>query len=184
MSVTCWLSVHIHGSVAYPILANDMKNLSWLPKCTPSIILIYQPLKLWNSQISCPIWQMSIPQVCHEKWAIIGIAMIWCISEQLWGITCNKHCCDAFIQIKWVLFCIAMYWLSGYYLILACGSGETPVFWNPVPGHKVACQACVQVPDVVRIVNTERHCCDSQKYQSSEVNRLIVISIIRWNVHR
>ena len=26
-----------------------------------------------------------------KEWAIIAIAMIQCISEQLWGITCNKH---------------------------------------------------------------------------------------------
>ena len=42
------------------------------------------------------------------------MATIRCISEQLWVITCNKHCCEAFIRIEWVLFRIAMYWSSGY----------------------------------------------------------------------
>ena len=40
--------------------------------------------------------------------------MIRCISEQLWVMTCNKNCCDAFIQMKWVLFPIAMNRSSGY----------------------------------------------------------------------
>ena len=37
-----------------------------------------------------------------------------CISEQLWVMTCNKNFCDAFIQMKWVLFPIAMNRSSGY----------------------------------------------------------------------
>ena len=37
-----------------------------------------------------------------------------CISEQLWVITCNKNCCAAFIQMKWVLFPLAMNRSSGY----------------------------------------------------------------------
>ena len=51
----CWL-----GSVAFPILPIHIANLSRLSKCTLSIILIPKPLKLSNSQISYPIWQMSI----------------------------------------------------------------------------------------------------------------------------
>ena len=51
---------------------------------------------------------------CSEEWTIIGIATIRCISEQLWVITCNKNCCEAFIQIRWVLFPIAMNRSSGY----------------------------------------------------------------------
>ena len=60
---------------------------------------------------------MCIPAVCCEEWAILGMATIWCISKQLWGKTCNKDCSEAFIQIKWVLFCNARYWSSGYNLI-------------------------------------------------------------------
>ena len=60
---------------------------------------------------------MRIPGVCCEEWAIIGMVTIRCISKQLWGKTCNKHCSEAFIQMKWVLFRIAMYWSSGYNLI-------------------------------------------------------------------
>ena len=42
------------------------------------------------------------------------MATIRCISEQLWIITCNKNCCEAFIKIRWVLFPIAMNQSSGY----------------------------------------------------------------------
>ena len=55
----CW-----HGSVAFPILPIHIANLSQLSKCTLPIISIPKPLKLSNSQISYPIWQMSIPDVC------------------------------------------------------------------------------------------------------------------------
>ena len=51
----CW-----HGSVAFPILPIHIANLSRLSKCTLPIISIPNPLKLSNSQISYPIWQMSI----------------------------------------------------------------------------------------------------------------------------
>ena len=36
----------------------------------------------------------------------------------VFGITCNKHFCEAFIQIEWVLFFIAMYRSSGFYPII------------------------------------------------------------------
>ena len=59
---------------------------------------------------------MSMPAEsgCSEEWTIIGMATIRCISEQLWVITCNKNCCEAFIKIRWVLFPIAMNRSSGY----------------------------------------------------------------------
>ena len=43
---------------------------------------------------------MSVSEVCIKEWVIMCMAMIRCISEQLWGITCNKHYCEAFIQLK------------------------------------------------------------------------------------
>ena len=46
MSVTCWLFVDIHGSIAFPILPIDIDNPSRLSKRTLSIISISQPLKL------------------------------------------------------------------------------------------------------------------------------------------
>ena len=88
--------------------------------------------------------------------------MIRCISEELWGITCNKHCCDAFSQIRWVLFHIAVYWLSGHNPIFSPAvSAQLRCVWNHVPGHKVAICAWMLIPDVVGIVKTG-HCCDSQ----------------------
>ena len=51
---------------------------------------------------------------------------------------------------KWVLFRIAIYRSSGYNPIFCPAvSAELPgvlMFWNPVPGHKVACRACVRIP--------------------------------------
>ena len=82
---------------------------------------------------------MSVLSGCSEEW-IIAMAMIRCISEQLWGMTCNKHCCGAFIQIKWVLFPIAMNRISGSNPIYChATSAELPMFWNVVPGG----QGCV-----------------------------------------
>ena len=51
---------------------------------------------------------------------------------------------------KWVLFRIAIYRSSGYNPIFCPAvSAELPgvlMFWNPVPGHKVPCRACVRIP--------------------------------------
>ena len=51
---------------------------------------------------------------------------------------------------KWVLFRIALYRSSGYNPIFCPAvSAELPgvlMFWNPVPGHEVACRACVRIP--------------------------------------
>ena len=51
---------------------------------------------------------------------------------------------------KWVLFRIAIYRSSDYNPIFCPAvSVELPgvlMFWNPVPGHKVACHACVRIP--------------------------------------
>ena len=60
------------------------------------------PYTVINLQTSYPIWQMSVSSSCSEEWALIGMSAIRCIPEQLWGITCSKHC-EAFIQIWWVL---------------------------------------------------------------------------------
>ena len=57
--LVCW-----HGSVAFPILPIHIANLSRLSKCILPLISIPKPLKLSNWQISYPIWQMSIPDVC------------------------------------------------------------------------------------------------------------------------
>ena len=60
----------------------------------------------------------------------------------------HKHWCEAIVQIKWVLYCIAMYWSSGYYpAFFPCNFCGTPVFWNP-PRHMVACHSCTWILDV------------------------------------
>ena len=54
-----------------------------------------------------------------------------------------------------------------YNPIFCPGFGRSSVFKNPVQRHKVACCTCVPdvgLPDLVGIVNTERHCCDSQTH--------------------
>ena len=41
----------------------------------------------------------------------------------------------------------SVFWLQSH--MLPCNYGETPVFWNPVPGlDKVGCHACARIPDV------------------------------------
>ena len=58
---------------------------------------------------------MSVLRVAASKeLTIIGMATIRCIFELLWVITRNKNCCEAFIQIRWVLCPIAMNRSSGY----------------------------------------------------------------------
>ena len=72
---------------------------------------------------------------CSEEWAIIGIPTIRCISEQLWVITCNKNCCEAFYtnEMSTISNCYeSVLWIQSH--MLPCNFGETPVFWNPVPG--------------------------------------------------
>ena len=62
--VRCQQPLVWHGSVAFPILPIHIANLSRLSKCNLPIITIPKPLKLSNSQISYPIWHMSVPDVC------------------------------------------------------------------------------------------------------------------------
>ena len=52
--------------------------------------------------------------VASDEWTIIYMATIRRISEQLWVITRNENCCEAFIQIRWVLCPIAMNRSSGF----------------------------------------------------------------------
>ena len=88
-----------------------------------------------NSQTTYPMWQMSVSSGCSEEWAIIVMAMIWCISEQLLGITCNKHCFQAFIlknKMSTISNCYqSVFWLQSHMLPF----GGIPRFWNPVPGQ-------------------------------------------------
>ena len=160
-SVVCW-----HGSIAFPILPIDIENLSQLSKCTLPIISIPKPLKLSNSQISYPIWQMSIPDVCvtSERWS--GIAMFRCISKQLRGMTCNNTVV-MFHSNKMSI--ISHSYVSAYRLqshILRCGLHGTPMFWNAKPAvDDVACCACARIPDgaLGKIIATRKHqalaCC-------------------------
>ena len=81
---------------------------------------------------------------CSKEWVIIGMAMIQCISAQLWGITCNKHCCEAFFQIKWVLFSNAMNQSSCYNPIFCPAvSAECQCFEIPCHGHKQVKVSCM-----------------------------------------
>ena len=109
------------------------------------------PETVINSQTTYPIWQMSVPSGYSEEWAIIGMFTIRCISIQLWGITCNKHCCETFIQIAWVQFPIVMNQSSGYNPICCpANSAELRCFEFPcqVWLDNVACRAWPRIPDV------------------------------------
>ena len=94
---------------------------------------------------------MSIPSGCSfEVRAIIGMSMIRCISKQLWGITCSKHCWGFYTnKMISISNCYeSVFWLQSH--MLPCNFGGTLVFWNTVPGlDKVACYACAQIADAI-----------------------------------
>ena len=154
MSVTCW--VGCHWLLIYMVR-------SFFQYC-PSILKIYLDyrniLYRWYrflSPFNCLKLANSVPYLtnvrhesgCSEEWTIIGITTIRCISEQLWIITCNKNCCEAFIQIRWVLFPIAMNRPSGYNPIY-CPTISAKLWCFEIPRQveKVACRACAWIPDV------------------------------------
>ena len=61
----------------------------------------------------------------------------------------GKNCCDAFIQIRWVLFPIAMNRSSAYDPIYCPSiSAKLRCFEIPCQVEKVACRACAWILDV------------------------------------
>ena len=134
----------------------------------------YQLLSPLNSQIINSIWQLSILQVCCETWAIIAMNSYdlmfgSSISEQLWSMICNRDCSGAVIQIN-ELLCIGIM-LQSHIL---------PIVLAYLQCFEIPCQEtrlciaydCWTSPGWFKIVNTEKHCCDSQKI-SSKMNKLI-----------
>ena len=142
--LVCW-----HGSVAFPIMPIHIANLSRLSKCTLPIISIPKPLKLSNSQISYPIWQMSIlmfawrvsdNQVQLRSDAFLNsyggwhaITLQWCFHSNKMSIISHSY--------------VSAFWLKSH--ILRCGLDGTPMFWNAKPAGRdnVACCACARFPD-------------------------------------
>ena len=142
--LVCW-----HGSVAFPILPIHIANLSRLSKCTQPIISIPKPLKLSNSQISYPIWQMSIlmfawrvsdNQVELRSDAFLNsyggwhaITLQWCFHSNKMSIISHSY--------------VSASWLQSH--ILRCGLDGTPMFWNAKPAGRdnVACCACARFQD-------------------------------------
>ena len=142
--LVCW-----HGSVAFPILPIHIANLSRLSKCTLPIISIPKPLKLSNSQISYPIWQMSIlmfawrvsdNQVLLRSDAFLNsyggwhtITLQWCFHSNKMSIISHSY--------------VSAFWLQSH--ILRCGLDGTTMLWNakPAGGDDVACCACARFPD-------------------------------------
>ena len=153
--LVCW-----HGSVAFPILPIHIANLFRLSRCTLPIMSIPKPLKLSDSQISYPIWQMSIPDVCVTR-EIIRYSNVPIHSWTVMGDDMQWHCSDAFIQIKWVLFHIAMYRPSGCNRIFCVAvSTELRRFEMPsLPVDNVACCACARFPDgaLGKIIAARKH---------------------------
>ena len=54
------------------------------------------------------------PWCFRDEWAIIRYSYVPMHFWTVMGDDMQWHCSDAFIEIKWVLFRIAMYWPSGY----------------------------------------------------------------------
>ena len=76
-----------------------------------------------------------------------------CISEQLWGMTCNNTA--VMLSFKYIICikCIISHsYVSAFWLqsrILRWGLDGTPMFWNAKPAGRdnVACCACTRFPD-------------------------------------
>ena len=154
--LVCW-----HGSVAFPILPIHIANVSRLSKCTLPIISIPKPLKLSNSQISYPIWQMSI-LMC--AWRVSdnevylrsdvflnscggghAITLQWCPHSNKISIISHSY--------------VSAFWLQSH--ILRCGHDGTPMFWNAKPAGRdnIACCACALFPDgaLGKIIAARKH---------------------------
>ena len=122
--------------VRSPILPIHIANLSRLSKCTLPITSIPKPLKLSNSQISYPIWQMSILMFAWR----VGDNQVELRSDVFlnsyggWHAITLQWC---FHSIKWVLFRIAMYRPSGYNRIFCVAvSTELRCFEMPKPAGR------------------------------------------------
>ena len=119
--------------VRSPILPIHIANLSRLSKCTLPITSIPKPLKLSNSQISYPIWQMSIlmfawrvgdNQVALRSDVFLNsyggwhaITLQWCFHSNKMSIISHSY--------------VSAFWLQSH--ILRCGLDGTPMFWNGKP---------------------------------------------------
>ena len=154
--LVCW-----HGSVAFPILPIHIANLSRLSKCTLPIISIPKPLKLSNSHITYPIWQMSILmfawrvsdyQVQLRSDAFLNsyggwhaIALQWCFHSNKMSIILHSY--------------VSAFWLQSQ--SSRCGLDGTPMFWNakPTGWDNVACCACARFPDgaLGKIIAARKH---------------------------
>ena len=150
--------------VRSPILPIHIANLSRLSKCTLPITSIPKPLKLSNSQISYPIWQMSILMFAwrvgdnqvelrsdvflnsYGGWH--AITLQWCFHSNKMSIISHGY--------------VSAFWLQSH--ILRCGLEGTPMFWNgkpclPAGRDNVACCACARIPDgaLRKIIAVRKH---------------------------
>ena len=147
MSVTVWrfFIFHIHTVCHIYNIAGRYRKL----------ILIFEMCFIDNIDFlflasstrisSNPIQQLSIQQICREERAIK--VRLWSdlwikLSEQLWNITCNKHCYDAHIQIKWVIFHIIMHRYSITIPYFAWSFGGSAVFKIPTLRHNIPYRTC------------------------------------------
>ena len=136
-------------------------------------------LKRLNSQILQPIWPFDNNQCWPRGGSDNRYSYFHLMhSEQLWGLTCGKHCCDAFIQMIQVLFRITMYW----------SSGNNPIFCSAF--CQLATTACADpesgYPDGPLDCFPHAHAATQMGHmQSRNISVLwqhIVILIGRWNI--
>ena len=122
--------------VRSPILPIHIANLSRLSTCTLPITSIPKPLKLSNSQISYPIWQMSILMFAwrvgdnqvelrsdvflnsYGGWH--AITLQWCFHSNKMSIISHSY--------------VSAFWIQSH--ILCCGLDGTPMFWNGKPAGR------------------------------------------------
>ena len=101
------------------------------------------------------------PWCLSDEWAIIRYSYVPMHFWTVMGDDMQLHCSDAFIQIQWVLFRIAMYRPSGYNRIFSVAvSTQLRCFEMPsLPVDNVACCACARIPDgaLGKIIAARKH---------------------------
>ena len=110
----------------------------------------YQNVLNCHSQISYPIWQLSILMFA---WRVSDVIRYGYVPMHFWTVMGGWHA----ITLQWCFHSstksiishsyVSAFWLQSH--ILRCGLDGTPMFWNAKPAGRdnVACYACARFPD-------------------------------------
>ena len=98
------------------------------------------------------------------------------ISEELWGVTWNNHCCGTFIQIKWILFPIVIHWYS---VMISYLPWFRRIFSVLKFRAKVACVPDVAIPDAIDSCNKT-----ASFRKEAMLTQVALRFFMKWNLYR